>query len=179
MQSRRSLLIRAFFLLVSIDVVASLLISSNGLENDTVDTNLHRLLRGDYNAASHVLAAAEKEGAAVRVGEGEKEENILPWYHSSRMLLNPSTTCPWPDDITSLSDVRSGQYGSETGDCFYIYWDPSKCDITNGNNNKCPLYSEYIMCNEHRLFLTCAVYSRTFLQQKISLRGRNDTRSRY
>jgi len=50
-------------------------------------------------------------------------------------MLNPLSTCPWPDE-TSLISVRSGQYGSETGDCFYMYYDSSKCDF----ENKCPLY---------------------------------------
>jgi hypothetical protein len=142
MQSRRSQLIRSssFLLLVSRDVAATVSSStSNSPESGIVDPNLHRLLRGHDNATAHLLIAAEKESA----GEEEEPINIIPWYHPSR-ILNPSTTCPWPDDITSLSDVRSGQYGSETGDCFYMYWDPSKCDITNGNNNKCPLYSECI-----------------------------------
>jgi acetyl esterase/lipase len=82
-----------------------------------------------YDNTQHLIAGDKERG---------EKENI--WYHPSRML-NPSTTCPWPDDITSLSNVRSGQYGSEKGDCFYMYWDPNVgCDIANGNNNTCPLF---------------------------------------
>ena len=56
------------------------------------------------------------------------------WWEQGRMLT-PSTVCPTPDS-TKLSPVRSGQYGSSTGDCFYMYWDPTICNM----KNKCPLY---------------------------------------
>ncbi|KAK1733276.1 hypothetical protein QTG54_015993 [Skeletonema marinoi] len=56
------------------------------------------------------------------------------WWEQGRML-RPDTVCPYPDS-TNLSPVRSGQYGSSTGDCFYMYWDPTKCNM----KSKCPLY---------------------------------------
>ncbi len=58
------------------------------------------------------------------------------WLEQSQgRMLTPSTVCPYPDS-TNLSPVRSGQYGSSTGDCFYMYWDPEKCNM----KSKCPLY---------------------------------------
>ena len=138
MQSQRcQQLVRALLLLVSSNYSASAssLTSSNNNRSesdiDIVDPNLPRLLRGNENTLDGHTNAAIK-------GEDELVETS-PWYHPSRML-NPLTTCPWPDN-TSLADVRSGQYGSETGDCFYMYYDPSKC----GNGRKCPLYSKYKM----------------------------------
>ena len=127
-------LIRAFLLLVSSNTASASSLTSlnNRSESDIVDPNLPRLLRGNENTLDGHLNAAIK-------GEEDESVETTPWYHPSRML-NPLTTCPWPDN-TSLVDVRSGQYGSETGDCFYMYYDTSKC----GNGKKCPLYSKYKM----------------------------------
>mmetsp|Transcript_13934 Transcript_13934/g.23703 ORF Transcript_13934/g.23703 Transcript_13934/m.23703 type:complete len:487 (+) Transcript_13934:102-1562(+) len=131
MQSQRcqQLIRGALLLLVSSNTASASSLTSlnNRSESDIVDSNLPRLLRGNENTLDGHLNAAIK-------GEEDESVETTPWYHPSRML-NPLTTCPWPDD-TSLVDVRSGQYGSETGDCFYMYYDASKC----GNGNKCPLY---------------------------------------
>ena len=129
MQSqKRFQLIRAALLLLlvsSITLAASSTPNNDRSESDIVNPNYPRLLRHNENTLNHnnLTATAIKE-----------EET--PWYHPSRML-NPLSTCPWPDE-TSLISVRSGQYGSETGDCFYMYYDSSKCDF----ENKCPLYGE-------------------------------------
>jgi hypothetical protein len=55
-------------------------------------------------------------------------------------MLVPNEFCPTPDAITTLSGVRTGQYGSSEGDCFYMYWDPIKCDLDTGE--LCPLYGK-------------------------------------
>eukprot|EP00985_Skeletonema_marinoi_P016392 scaffold8803_cov88-Skeletonema_marinoi.AAC.2 len=100
-------LIRAFLLLVSSNTASASSLTSlnNRSESDIVDPNLPRLLRGNENTLDGHLNAAIK-------GEEDESVETTPWYHPSRML-NPLTTCPWPDN-TSLVDVRSGQYGSET-----------------------------------------------------------------
>lgn len=135
-------LIRALFLfLVSIHALATSSSTSNNdnhrsesdIDTDIAIVNLPHHLRGKENSLEHNLTT-------TTIQEDTTEEIIsTPWYHPSR-ILSPLKTCPWPD-ITSLANVRSGQYGSETGDCFYMYYDPSIC----GNENKCPLYSEYII----------------------------------
>ena len=135
---RRQQLIRALsLLLVSIHALAASSSTSNNNDNhrsesdiDAAD-NLPHHLRGKENSLEHNLTT-------TTIQEDTTEEIIsTPWYHPSR-ILSPLKTCPWPD-ITSLANVRSGQYGSENGDCFYMYYDPSIC----GHENKCPLYSEY------------------------------------
>jgi len=122
--------IRALFLLLvsTITLVKSASTSndskSDRTESDIVNPNHPRLLRHDGNTLNnHNL----RSDATIN-------EDITPWYHPNRML-SPLTTCPWPDE-TSLANVRSGQYGSMTGDCFYMYYDSSKCDF----EHKCPLY---------------------------------------
>lgn len=66
---------------------------------------------------------------------GEEDDTKTWWEQGQGRMLTPSTVCPYPDS-TNLSPVRSGQYGSSTGDCFYLYWDPEKCNM----KSKCPLY---------------------------------------
>lgn len=66
--------------------------------------------------------------------DGHADDTTTTWWEQGRMLV-PSTVCPYPDS-TNLSPVRSGQYGSSVGDCFYMYWDPEKCNM----KSKCPLY---------------------------------------
>lgn len=72
---------------------------------------------------------------AADLKHSNNNNNNTEWY-DHRMLM-PSQTCPYPD-ATNLSPVRSGQYGNEAGDCFYMYWDPNICNMDN--NNLCPLY---------------------------------------
>eukprot|EP00986_Skeletonema_menzelii_P015218 scaffold11304_cov135-Skeletonema_menzelii.AAC.4 len=106
----RQLVIRALFflLIVSIHELAASSSTSNNNNHrsesdiDIVGPNLPRRLRDkEYSLNYNVTAEIQEEA-----------DEITPWYHPSRML-NPLTTCPWPD-ITSLANVRSGQYGSET-----------------------------------------------------------------
>ena len=77
------------------------------------------------------------EGRSLRVGNDLTDEwwNNDRQHHHQRSLQN--LDCPEPDTFTSnLSSVRTGQYSSTTGDCFYLYWDPAICHSTS----KCPLY---------------------------------------
>lgn len=85
----------------------------------------------------HSSIATELRGSVVNEVADLKHSNNnnnTEWYDHGRMLM-PSQVCPYPD-ATNLSPVRSGQYGNEAGDCFYMYWDPSICN----KDNRCPLY---------------------------------------
>ena len=119
---------------------SSIISNNNDITPDNdIDTNFHRLLRTNDNQI-----------------EGSDEEIIIPWYHPSKRILEPSTTCPWPDDITSLTDVRSGQYGSMVGDCFYMYYDSNICGV---DGNRCPLYSELALTADLRQFYLTLVHT--------------------
>ena len=80
------------------------------------------------------FSSSYAEGRSLRIGKDVTDE----WWnndHHQRSLQNQE--CPTPDTFTSnLSFVRTGQYSSTSGDCFYLYWDPAICHPTN----KCPLY---------------------------------------
>ena len=78
----------------------------------------------------------------LRGGDAAADVNTAWWDHE-RILQDAGRTCPYPDS-TNLSSVWSGQYGSVTGDCYYMYWDPIKCNM----QTKCPLYV-YVDGTEH------------------------------
>ena len=110
--------------------------SSTNTNNDGADSDLpHLLRRGSSNNKLQSNNSVESS-----------EAEALPWYHPTRMLV-PNKFCPAPDVITTLPNVRTGQYGSSTGDCFYMYWDPSKCDLTSGK--LCPLYGKRKSVNKN------------------------------
>mmetsp|Transcript_28048 Transcript_28048/g.52942 ORF Transcript_28048/g.52942 Transcript_28048/m.52942 type:complete len:415 (-) Transcript_28048:279-1523(-) len=114
------------------------------------------LLSLEASAASHVASASEpsttpndgplllrastgqgqgdNDSISQQVAAGEEPTWWEKYRHQQRSLQ--STSCPTPDVFTNLDPIRTGQYSSNTGDCFYIYWDPSKCTFAN----KCPLY---------------------------------------
>jgi hypothetical protein len=94
------------FFLISLGIV-----SSNAVEDVT------HLRRGS-------------DEALARLEHGDNKT----WWEQDR-VLRPDNVCPYPDS-SNISSVRSGQYGSSTGDCFYMYWDPEKCNM----NSNCPLY---------------------------------------
>ena len=100
----------------------------------------------DGTENKHLLRSGNNKSGSVSNSIESTEAEALPWYHPTRMLV-PNVFCPAPDTITTLPNVRTGQYGSSTGDCFYMYWDPSKCDLASGKT--CPLYgkSEQVFCN--------------------------------
>lgn len=114
--------------------------SSSSPNNDGADNNLpHLLRRGSNNKKNNSIASITTKLKSNSVESTETEAGDLPWYHPTRMLV-PNEFCPAPDAITTLPNVRTGQYGSSTGDCFYMYWDPSKCDLPSGKT--CPLYGK-------------------------------------
>lgn len=120
--------------------------TNNSSNNDGSESDIVRLLRHNENALTHNHLT---DATTLKDEEGDV---TTPWYHPSSRKLNPLTTCPWPD-VTSLANVRSGQYGSKTGDCFYMYYDSRKCDF----EHKCPLYGE---CFSKRIvfFIGCVIY---------------------
>lgn len=118
--------------------------TSTSTNNDGTDSNLPHLLRRGNN---------NKKNDSVSKSIESTED--LPWYHPTRMLV-PNEFCPASDTITTLSGVRTGQYGSSTGDCFYMYWDPSKCDLASGKT--CPLYGKRRVCKH--VFLYSCVHTR-------------------
>ena len=108
--------------------------AAEGIANDGTDNNLPHLLRRG-NIKRHISITTKlQSNNSVESSEAE----ALPWYHPTRMLV-PNKSCPAPDTITTLPNVRTGQYDSSTGDCFYMYWDPSKCDLPG---KLCPLYGK-------------------------------------
>lgn len=121
---------------------------SSSTNNDGTDSSLPHLLRSGSNK-SHTSITTKLQTNSVESTEAE----ALPWYHPTRMLV-PNEFCPAPDTITTLSNVRTGQYGSSTGDCFYMYWDPSKCDLASGKT--CPLYGKRRVCKHVFCIELCA-----------------------
>lgn len=86
------------------------------------------------NFVEDVTTNLRGSGSDEELALQEQHVDDTTWWEQGRMLT-PSTVCPTPDS-TKLSPVRTGQYGSSTGDCFYMYWDPEICNV----RNKCPLY---------------------------------------
>lgn len=119
--------------------------AAEGIANDGTDNNLPNLLRrGNNKRHTSIVTTKLQSNNSVESSEAE----ALPWYHPTRMLV-PNKSCPAPDTITTLPNVRTGQYGSSTGDCFYMYWDPSKCDLLSGK--LCPLYGKRKSVNKYFL----------------------------
>lgn len=85
------------------------------------------------NAVEDVTNLRGSDEALARQKQ-QHVDDTTTWWEQGRELT-PSTVCPYPDSV-NLSPVRSGQYGSSAGDCFYLYWNPNKCNM----KSKCPLY---------------------------------------
>ena len=88
------------------------------------------------DVVNNLRGGSDADASDLNGERARSEQNVdgTAWWRDERML-KAGTYCPYPDS-TSLSSVRSGQYGSETGDCYYMYWDSNQCHT----DKKCPLY---------------------------------------